>query len=156
MKKKNTKLTKQILLLLLSCFSCVRPHRWQPTRLPHPWDFPGKSTGVGCHCLLHDLLRLLQSDNCWIHIIQPSQHSAQGSFHYLSHPESIELGSAHLSTWVHCSSLLCSTWWLKVIPLGSWYTWLVLTLWLIGVCTIVFIQDPSDSSLKTVGLKTTK
>ena len=29
----------------------VRPHRWQPTRL-HPWDFPGKSTGVSCHCLL--------------------------------------------------------------------------------------------------------
>ena len=24
----------------------------QPTRLLHPWDFPGKSTGVGCHCLL--------------------------------------------------------------------------------------------------------
>ena len=23
----------------------------QPTRLIHPWDFPGKSTGVGCHCL---------------------------------------------------------------------------------------------------------
>ena len=23
-----------------------------PTRLLHPWDFPGKSTGVGCHCLL--------------------------------------------------------------------------------------------------------
>ena len=31
----------------------VRPHRRQPTRLPHPWDFPGTSTGVGCHCLLH-------------------------------------------------------------------------------------------------------
>ena len=30
----------------------VRPHRWQPTRLPHPWDSPGKSTGVGCHFLL--------------------------------------------------------------------------------------------------------
>ena len=30
----------------------VRPHRWQPTRLPHPWDFPGKNTGVGCHLLL--------------------------------------------------------------------------------------------------------
>ena len=30
----------------------VRPHRRQPTRLPHPWDSPGKNTGVGCHCLL--------------------------------------------------------------------------------------------------------
>ena len=39
-------------LLLLSHFSRVRPHRWQPTRLPHPWDSPGKNTGVGCHFLL--------------------------------------------------------------------------------------------------------
>ena len=30
----------------------VRPHRWQPTRLPHPWDSPGMNTGVGCHFLL--------------------------------------------------------------------------------------------------------
>ena len=29
-----------------------RPHGLQPTRLLHPWDFPGKSTGVGCHRLL--------------------------------------------------------------------------------------------------------
>ena len=29
-----------------------RPHGLQPTRLLRPWDFPGKSTGVGCHCLL--------------------------------------------------------------------------------------------------------
>ena len=44
------------------CCCCVasvvsnsaQPHRRQPTRLLHPWDFPGKSTGVGCHCLLHD------------------------------------------------------------------------------------------------------
>ena len=26
------------------------PHGLQPTRLLYPWDFPGKSTGVGCHC----------------------------------------------------------------------------------------------------------
>ena len=32
------------------------PHGLQPTRLLHPWDFPGKSTGVGCHCLLLSLL----------------------------------------------------------------------------------------------------
>ena len=30
----------------------VRPHRRQATRLPRPWDFPGKNTGVGCHFLL--------------------------------------------------------------------------------------------------------
>ena len=29
-----------------------RPHGLQPSRLLRPWDFPGKSTGVGCHCLL--------------------------------------------------------------------------------------------------------
>ena len=30
----------------------VQPHRWQPTRLPRPWDSPGKNTGVGCRFLL--------------------------------------------------------------------------------------------------------
>ena len=35
------------------------PHGLQPIRLPSPWDLPGKSTGVGCHCLLH-LMRLTQ------------------------------------------------------------------------------------------------
>ena len=29
-----------------------RPRGLHPTRLLRPWDFPGKSTGVGCHCLL--------------------------------------------------------------------------------------------------------
>ena len=40
---------------MLSHFSRVHsvlPHRWQPTRLPRPWDSPGKNTGVGCHLLL--------------------------------------------------------------------------------------------------------
>ena len=31
------------------------PQRRQPTRLPCPWDSPGKNTGVGCHCLLQPL-----------------------------------------------------------------------------------------------------
>ena len=29
----------------------VQLHRRQPTRLPCPWDSPGKNTGVGCHFL---------------------------------------------------------------------------------------------------------
>ena len=33
----------------------LRPHGMQPTRLLHPWDFPGKRTGVGCHCLLRSI-----------------------------------------------------------------------------------------------------
>ena len=44
-----------MLLLLLShsvVSDSVRPHRRQPTRLPRPWDCPGKNTGVGCHFLL--------------------------------------------------------------------------------------------------------
>ena len=38
-------------------------HGLQPTRLLHPWDFPGKSTGVGCHCLL----RLFHTSYIFIH-----------------------------------------------------------------------------------------
>ena len=37
---------------LQSCPVSVQPHRRQPTRLPSPWDSPGKNTGVGCHFLL--------------------------------------------------------------------------------------------------------
>ena len=48
-------------LYLICCYCCsvasvvsesVQPQRWQPTRLPRPWDSPGKNTGVGCHFLL--------------------------------------------------------------------------------------------------------
>ena len=35
-----------------SCPTLSDPMDLQPTRLLCPWDFPGKSTGVGCHCLL--------------------------------------------------------------------------------------------------------
>ena len=45
----------QMLLLLLSRFSCVwlcDPHRRQPTRFLCPWDSPGKNTRMGCHFLL--------------------------------------------------------------------------------------------------------
>ena len=47
-------------MLVVCCCCCVasvvsdsvQPHRRQPTRLPRPWDSPGKNSGVGCHFLL--------------------------------------------------------------------------------------------------------
>ena len=55
-----------------------RPHGLQPTRLLCPWDFPGKSTGVGCHCLLH--APSLGFDKCICYCI------IQGSFTVLKIP----------------------------------------------------------------------
>ena len=52
--------TKRTMFYHLCCCCCcvtsvvpnsVRPHRRQPSRLCHPWDSPGKNTGVGCHSI---------------------------------------------------------------------------------------------------------
>ena len=40
------------------------PHGLQPTRLLCPWDFPGKSTGVGCHCLLQFVVQIFLKILC--------------------------------------------------------------------------------------------
>ena len=48
---KTIKLTAAAAKSLQSC-PTLCDQRQQPTRLPHPWDSPGKSTGVGCHFLL--------------------------------------------------------------------------------------------------------
>ena len=40
----------------------VRPRRRQPTRLPCPWDAPGKNTAVGCHFLLQRMKVKSQSE----------------------------------------------------------------------------------------------
>ena len=45
-----------LLLLVASVVSdSVQLHRGQPTRLPRPWDSPGKSAGAGCHFLLQSM-----------------------------------------------------------------------------------------------------
>ena len=48
----STLLTAAAAKSLQSCLNSMWPHRRQPSRLPHPWDCPGKNTGVGCHFLL--------------------------------------------------------------------------------------------------------
>ena len=42
----------------------MRPHRWQPTRLSHSWDSPGKNTGAGCHFLLQCMKVKMKSLSC--------------------------------------------------------------------------------------------
>ena len=61
-------------MLFLCCCCCccccvalvmsdsVQPHRRQPTKLPRPWDSPGKNTGVGCHFLLQCIKVKSESD----------------------------------------------------------------------------------------------
>ena len=55
-------------------FNSLRPHGPQPTRLLHPWDFPGKRTKVGCHCLLHIKTGWIpfkhRQENCFVMIVQ--------------------------------------------------------------------------------------
>ena len=55
----------------------VRPHRRQLTRLPHPWDSPGKNTGVGSHFILQGIV-LSQGSNlhllCVLHWQVGSSH----------------------------------------------------------------------------------
>ena len=47
----------------LSIFTFMHWRRkWQPTRLPHPWDSPGKNTGVGCHFLLQCMKVKIESE----------------------------------------------------------------------------------------------
>ena len=51
--------------------SCVRlfatPWTVEPTRLRHPWDFPGKNTGVGCHFLLQGIFTTQGSNPGLLH-----------------------------------------------------------------------------------------
>ena len=49
---KFTRIAAAAAKLLQSCPILCGPHRWPPTRLPCPWDSPGKNTGMGCYFLL--------------------------------------------------------------------------------------------------------
>ena len=49
-----------------------QPHGLQPTRLLHAWDFPGKSTRVGCHCLLQKVR--YRGVKCYTQILHKTTH----------------------------------------------------------------------------------
>ena len=61
-----------------SCLTLCDP--MEPTRLLHPWDFPGKSTGVGCHFLPQGIFLTQGSNPDLPHCRQTLYHlSYQGS-----------------------------------------------------------------------------
>ena len=53
------------------------PHGLQPTRLLRLWDFPGKSTGVGCHCLAQLQMKShhMNRESVWTKLSQESKES---------------------------------------------------------------------------------
>ena len=74
----------------------VWPHRRQPTRLPHPWDSPGKNTGVGCHSVLQGIF------------------PTQGLNPVLSHCRRVLYHLSHQGNICCCSvNQLCPTLWLN-------------------------------------------
>ena len=75
----------------------VRPHRRQPTRLPHPWDSPGKNTGVGCHFLLQCMKVKSESEvaQSWPTFHDPMDCSLSGSsVHEIFQARVLESGAA--------------------------------------------------------------
>ena len=75
-----------------------RPHGLQPTRLLRPWDFPVKSTGVGCHCLLRlfPLYSVKQNNPSIKHLslLQHEKHSHLESDLKYTDCQMVYLGSA--------------------------------------------------------------
>ena len=88
----------------------VQPHRWQPTRLPHLWDFPDKSTGVGCHCLLQPHLKfqyiILDKKHKWIDFIETVI------------PHQLEGDAGKQSKLITCQYLSDTIWRLQVLSLS--------------------------------------
>ena len=82
----------------------VRPHRRQPTRLPHPWDSPGKNTGMGCHFLLLCMKVKSQSEVAQLcpTSSDPMDYSLPGSFiHGIFQARVLEWGAIAFSGMLH-------------------------------------------------------
>ena len=104
----------------------VRPHRQQPTSFCHPWDSPGKNTGVGCH-FLPQCVKVKSLSCVWHfgpHGLQPTRLLRPWDF-----PDK--------STGVGCHCLLPLT------ILGISYTWNLYNSWT-ATSRIVISEIPSN------------
>ncbi|KAB0360689.1 hypothetical protein FD754_004845 [Muntiacus muntjak] len=99
----------------------VRPHRRQPTRLLHPWDSPGKNTGVvGCHFLLQCMKVKSESEvaqSC-LTLSDPMDCSLPGfSVHGIFQARVLEWGAIAFSDFLYLSHSLM----LILLPLRNFY-----------------------------------
>ena len=110
----------------------LRPHGLQPSRFLCPWDFPGKSTGVGCHCLLQKSSGKAFSGRThlpWQRLKMPSTHSLKLSWYVVQFLLFIlvELHCcvnycctakwlSYICTFFICFSIMVYHWILNVVP----------------------------------------
>ena len=91
----------------------VRPHRQQPTRLPRPWDSPGKNTGVGCRFLLQCMKVRKESEVAQLcpTLRDPMDCSPPGSsIHGIFQARVLEWGA------IAFSALIPYTWTIRWLP----------------------------------------
>ena len=107
----------------------VRLHRRQPTRLPRPWDSPGKNTGVSCHFLPQCMKVKSESEvtqSCPT-LCDPIDCSLPGSFiHGIFQARVLEWGATAFSVRIKTVPFflfpwltITSFWWGKQTSFGS-------------------------------------
>ena len=127
----------------------VRPHRRQPTRLPRPWDSPGKNTGVGCHFLLQCMKVKSESEvvqSCPT-LSDPMDCSLTGSsIHGIFQARVLEWGAIAFSVYKGCRTiflLLCLTSLSMTISrsicvaANEWHYFILFNGWIIFHCICV-------------------
>ena len=105
-----------------------QPHGLQPTRLLHPWDPPGKSIGVGCHCLLWELC-------CWLEQIRKYVLRVRLSFgnsHLTCHPFS---PSSFPSFAIYSSDITLAQWPWKAFVAAGMMDLSVLVRYIVSRCS---------------------
>jgi len=119
---------------LQSC-PTLRPHRQQPTRLPRPWDSPGKNTGLGCHFLLQCMKvksqsEVAQSQSCPT-LSDPMDCSPPGSsIHGISQATVLEWGAIAFSRSTPTHALFKTSTTSKLKGIANWLSILFVCLFL--------------------------
>ena len=112
-------------------FDSVRPPRRQPTRLPRPWDSPGKNTGVRCH-FLFQCMKVKVKSLSRVRLSDPMDCSLTGSsVHGIFQARVLEWGAIAFSEIPYiCISILywCFSFWLtSLCIIGSSFIHLIRT-----------------------------